>query len=65
MFLFASMGTIIYRLYNSIFKINVFQKIIAIILILITVGSATSYLNKNKEGIVFGVIGLIINDDSE
>ena len=65
MFVFAIMGTIIYRLYNSIFKINVFQKIIAIILILITVGSATSYLNKNKEGIVFGVIGLIINDDSE
>ena len=65
MFLFASLGTIIYRLYNSIFKINVFQKIIAIILILITVASATSYLNKNKESIVFGVMSLIIDDDSE
>ena len=65
MFFYASMGSIFYRLYNSSFKINVFQKIIAIVLILIVTVEAINYIEKTKEKIVFGIIGSIISEDSE
>ena len=65
MFFYASMGSIFYRLYNSSFKVNIFQKIIAIFLIVITISSVANYIEKQKEDIVFGIIGSVIGSDSE
>ena len=62
MFFFASLGSIFYRLYNSSFKVNIFQKIIAIFLIVATLLATVTYMEK--EGTEFltnfiaGVVGV-------
>ena len=64
MFFYAAMGSIFYRLYNSSFSINVFQKIIAICLILVIVFGSINYIKKESESIISGIISLVIGEDS-